>query len=591
MRQRLEEMSELAQENMKTAQQNQKVWYDRKARERSFKPGQKVLLLLPTSDSKLLSKWYGPYEITKKVGELTYELFMPDRTKKHQKFHVNLLKEFFSRPVSVAQLLIRSVQDEETPEKFTPGSLGESSVLDTSHLSISQQKEVTPLIDPGLFKEAPGYTDLVQHNIRLKTEAPPRQKSYRIPERLVPVLKKEIEMMLELGIIEVSSSEWCSPVVLVPKKDDSLRFCIDFRYLNSVSLCDPYPMPRIDELVERVGKAKYITTLDLSKGYWQVALSPEVHELTAFRTPFGMYQFRVMPFGLQGAPATFQRLMDYVLRDVSEFAAAYLDDVVIYSRNWEEHMAHLQGVLKRIKAAGLTINPQKCCLAQREVEYLGFVIGHGKLRPQVGKMEAIHSFPVPTTKKKVKSFLGLVGWYRKFVPHFSDRSAVLHDLTKATAPRKVRWSDRCDQAFRDLKESINEHTVLQTPDFNQPFILQTDASGVGLGGVLLQEVDGERRPVAFLSRKLLDRETRYSTVEKECLAMKWEIESLRYYLMGRHFSLETDHRALQWLHKMKDSNTRIAGWYLALQPYNFTVYYKAGKCNTVADALSRVHEI
>uniref|UniRef100_A0A8C6VTB1 Gypsy retrotransposon integrase-like protein 1 n=1 Tax=Nothobranchius furzeri TaxID=105023 RepID=A0A8C6VTB1_NOTFU len=589
MRQRLEEMTALAQESLRTAQQNQKRWYDCKARERSFTPGQQVLLLLPTSENKLLAKWFGPYEITRKVGKLTDELFMPDRTKKYQTFHVNLLKEFQSRQDVVSQLLIRAVGDEETPEKFIPGQLGESSVMDISHLSVAQQEEVALLIDPELFKDTPGYTDVVQHNIRLKEEAAPRQKSYRLPERLVASLKKEIHVMLELGIIETSRSEWCSPVVLVPKKDGSLRFCIDFRYLNAVSMCDLYPMPRIDELVERVGQAEYISTLDLSKGYWQVALVPEARELTAFRTPFGLYQFCVMPFGLQGAPATFQRLMDDVLREVSDYAAAYLDDVVIYSRSWEEHICHLKEVLRCIKAAGLTINPQKCCLAQKQVEYLGFVIGHGKLRPQVGKMEAIRSFPIPTTKKKVKSFLGLVGWYRKFIPHFADRSAVLHDLTKVAVPRKVNWTAECDHAFTNL-EAINEHTVLQTPDFDKPFILQTDASGVGLGGVLLQEVDGERRPVAFLSRKLLDRETRYSTVEKECLAMKWTVESLRYYLLGRHFSLETDHRALQWLHRMKDANTRLAGWYLALQPYDFTVCYRAGKSNTVADSLSRMYE-
>lgn len=592
MRERLEEMSALAQQSMRTAQQNQKKWYDQKARERVFEPGQQVLLLLPTSDNKLLTKWHGPYEVTRRTGKVTYELFMPERVKKYQTFHVNLLKEFQVRQEPVHhQLFVRAVQDEEVTEKFFPASTGEPSPVNLTHLSASQQKDVVPLLDPELFKETPGFTSLVQHKIRLKNDAPARQKSYRIPERLVPVLQKEIKLMLELGIIEVSSSEWCSPVVLVPKKDGSLRFCIDFRYLNALSLFDSYPMPRIDDLVERVGRARYITTLDLSKGYWQVALASEARELTAFKTPFGMYQFKVMPFGLQGAPATFQRLMNHVLRDVSEFSDAYLDDVVIFSQSWEEHMCHLQRVLQCIRAAGLTINPQKCAVAQREVEYLGYVIGFGTIKPQVGKVEAIQAFPVPTTKRKVKSFLGLVGWYRKFIPHFAERSAVLINLTKASAPNKVRWTEECDSAFSELKDSICTHSVLHCPDFDKPFTLQTDASGVGLGGVLLQEVEGEMKPVVFLSRKLLDRETRYSTVEKECLAMKWAIDALRYYLLGRHFYLETDHRALQWLHRMKDANMRVAGWYLALQPYSFTVRYRSGKTNIVADCLSRVHEV
>ncbi|KAK7929500.1 hypothetical protein WMY93_005895 [Mugilogobius chulae] len=565
MRERLQAMAAMAQENLKAAQTSQKTWYDQKAKNRTFTPGQKVLLLLPTSENKLLAKWHGPYEITKQVSNVTYELFMPERLKKHQVFHINLLKEFIVRQEPSQQFLVRAVKDEEVSEKFFPIPAAEPAAIDLSHLSPSQQDELKPLLNADLFQETPGFTSLVQHQIRLKQDAPKRQRSYRIPERLVPVLKKEIELMLELGIIEISDSEWCSPVVLVPKKDGSLRFCIDFRYLNAISNFDPYPMPRIDELLERVGSAAYITTLDLSRGYWQLALAPEARELTAFKTPFGLFQFRVMPFGLQGAPATFQRLMDHVLRDVSQFSAAYLDDVVIYSRSWKEHLHHLQEVLKRIQAAGLTINPKKCAMAHREVEYLGYTIGFGKIKPQVQKMEAICSFPVPTTKKKVRGFIGLVGWYRKFIPQFADRSAILNDLTKNSAPNK-------------------------SPDFDLPFILQTDASGVGLGAVLLQEKDGDRRPVVFLSRRLLDQETRYSAVEKECLAMKWAIDSLRYYLLGRHFILETDHRALQWLHRMREANTRIAGWYLALQPYNFTVHYKPGKTNIVADCLSRIDE-
>lgn len=368
-----------------------------------------------------------------------------------------------------------------------------------------------------------------------------------------------------------------------------LSFCIDFRYLNSVSKFDPYPMPRIDELLERVGAAQFITTLDLSKGYWQVALASEAREMTAFKTPFGVFQFKVMPFGLQGAPATFQRLMDQVLRGL-DFAAAYLDDVVVFSQTWEDHVGHLETVLQLIKVAGLTINPNKCKLAQRQVEYLGYVVGYGQVRPQVGKVEAIQAYPVPTTKRKVCAFVGLIGWYSKFIPHFAERAAALTDLTKGSAPNRVKWTRECERAFNDLKGAITNDSVLHSPDFAQPFTLQTDASGVGIGAVLLQEVKGERRPVVFLSRKLQDRETRYSTIEKECLAIKWAVESLRYYLLGRHFVLETDHRALRWLQQMKDSNMRIARWYLSLQPYDFIVNYQSGKTNLVADSLSRMYE-
>ncbi|KAL2082602.1 hypothetical protein ACEWY4_022420 [Coilia grayii] len=339
--------------------------------------------------------------------------------------------------------------------------------------------------------------------------------------------------MLSLGVIEPSCSDWCSPVVLVPKRDGSIKFCIDFRQVNALSKVDPYPMPRIDELVERLGKAKYITTIDLSRGYWQVPLSPRAKEVTAFRTPFGLYHFNMMPFGLQGAPASFQRLMDRVLRGTHQFAAAYLDDVCIWSNSWEEHCRHLRQVLDHIREAGLTINPGKCALAKQEVHYLGYVIGRGVIRPQVEKVDAIQSCTPPTTKRKVRAFLGLVGWYRRFIPDFSARSSPLSELTRATASNRVAWTEQCEAAFQDLKGAVCSDSVLRSPDFSKPFIVQTDASGVGLGAVLLQEEDGQRRPVAFISRKLFDRERRYAAVELEALAIKWALDSLRYYLPGQ----------------------------------------------------------
>lgn len=396
--------------------------------------------------------------------------------------------------------------------------------------------------------------------------------------------------MLEMGIIEPSSSEWSSPVVLVPKKDGSLRFCMDFRKVNAISSFDPYPMPRIDDLIDRLGSAKYLTTLDLSKGYWQVPMSNDCKHLTAFKTPFGFYQFCYMPFGLQGAPATFQRLMDQVLKGAETYSAAYLDDVVIHSRSFDEHLVHVKEVLRRLKEAGLTVNSQKCAVAQKEVQYLGHVIGGGLVKPQVGKVSAILETPVPTTKRQVRSFLGVVGWYRRFVPHFSTRAAPLIELTRKSAPNRVVWTEQCSRAFEDLRTCLTTDPILQSPDFSQPFLVQTDASGTGLGAVLLQGPPGEQRPVVYLSRKLFPRESRYSTVEKEGLAIKWALDSLKYYLMDKDFVLETDHRALQWLDKMKDTNSRVTRWYLSLQPFRFTIKYRPGPENVVGDYLSRVHE-
>lgn len=297
---------------------------------------------------------------------------------------------------------------------------------------------------------------------------------------------------------ESSRSEWSNPIVLVPKKNSTQpRFCSDMRKLNSISCFDTYPMPRIDELLERLGKAKYITTLDLCKGYWQVPLDPACKENTAFQIPgMGLYHYTVLPFGLHGAPATFQRLMDIVLNDCSRFAAAYLDDVVIYSESWEEHLQHLGVVLTKIQGAGLTLNTNKCSWAQEEVKYLGYLVGHGQIKPQVEKVKAIQLIPGPLTKKQVRSFLGLVGWYRRFVPHFATLAAPLTELTKKSVS-KIIWNDECENSFQTLKRQICQAPVLQTPDFTKQFLVQADASGVGLGAVLAQGRPGEGKTCPF----------------------------------------------------------------------------------------------
>lgn len=235
--------------------------------------------------------------------------------------------------------------------------------------------------------------------------------------------------MLKLGVIEPSESECSSPIIIVPKKDGSLRICIDFQKLNAISFFDAYPMPRIEDLLERIGRANYITTLDLCKGYWQVPLENQSRLLTAFRTPLGLFQFTVMPFGLHGAPATFQRLMDKVLRGCEDCSATYLDDVVVFSMTWEEHLEHIRRVLGAINAVGLTLNLQKCEWAKQKTSYLGFQLGRGEVRPQVDKVEAIRNSPRPQTKTQVRSFLGLVGWYRRFIPQFATLATPLTNLT------------------------------------------------------------------------------------------------------------------------------------------------------------------
>uniref|UniRef100_A0A3Q1GC55 Gypsy retrotransposon integrase-like protein 1 n=1 Tax=Acanthochromis polyacanthus TaxID=80966 RepID=A0A3Q1GC55_9TELE len=587
MREKMEQTTRLVKKHMEKAQRCQRTWYDQAARERSFSPGQQVLLLLPTVENKLLAKWQGPYNVLRKLSATTYEIEMPDRRNPKQTFHINLLKEWKTREIPPQQqMFVRAVEEEDdVVSQFAPAAQNSAS-LDLSHLSVTSQQELQAIIPPDLFQEKPGATTLVEHSIQLKDSTPVRQRMYRIPQKLVPVLEEEIAVMLELGVIEPSTSEWSNPIVLVLKKDGSIRFCIDFRKVNAQSAFDAYPLPRLDDLIERVGQARFITTLDLCKGYWQVPLANSAKPLTAFRTPQGLFQFTKMPFGLHGAPATFQRLMNQVLAGMDTFAASYLDDVVIFSNSWKEHLSHLEMVLGKIKQAGLTINPKKCALVKQETQYLGYILGGGVIKPVQDKVEAIRARERPTTRKQVKSFLGLVGWYRRFIPNFSTRAAPLTDLT-STAKAHMVWGEEQENAFQDLKEVLCQEPVLQSPNFTLPFSVQTDASRRGLGGVLLQGDGDERKPVAYISRKLFPRETRYSAVELECLSIKWAVDTFKYYLLGREFTLETDHRALQWLEQMKDTNSRITRWFLSLQPYRFSIHYRPGKQNTVADFLSR----
>ena len=304
------------------------------------------------------------------------------------------------------------------------------------------------------------------------------------------------------------------------------RFCVDYRKVNEVSGFDAYLMPRVDELLDRLGTARFFTTLDLTKGYWQIPLSPESKEKTAFSTPFGLF----------GAPATFQRLMDRVLFPHAAYAAAYLDDVIIHSNTWAERVRQVAAVLESLRQAGLTANPSS-----------------------VDKTAAIAACPRPKTKKEVRWFLGLAGYYWRFIPDFAELTSPLTDLTRKGASDPVQWTEHCQGSLERVKQAICGEPLLHTPNFSLPFVLQTDASGRGLS----QQVRGIDRPVLYISRKLSEREARYSTVERECLAIRWAVDALRYYLLGRPFTLCSDHAPLQWLHRMKDVNTRITRWYLA----------------------------
>ena len=394
--------------------------------------------------------------------------------------------------------------------------------------------------------------------------------------------------MLAAGVIEESTSPWTFPIVPVRKKDGSVRVCVDYRQLNQVTADDVYQMPRVEDLIEQLGSAAFLTILDLSKGYYQVPLNQEDKAKTAFSSHVGKFQFRKMPFGLKGAPATFQRLMDSVLAPCYGFASAYLDDIIVYSDSWDSHLEHLHNVLLCLAKEGLTAKPLKCFIANTSCDFLGHTVGNGQVALQEAKIKAIADFPCPSTKKQVRAFLGLAGYYRRFVPHFAEKAAALTDCIRKQHPDKIKWTASLETSFNSLKTALMSHPVLHCPDEQLKFVLQTDASARGIGAVLSQRLNnGDEHPIAYYSRKLLSRETKYSSIEKECLAIVSALQHFAVYLVGRHFTVETDHRALRFLNAMHNSNARLTRWAMATQQFSFDVCYRPGSDNGNADGLSR----
>lgn len=415
---------------------------------------------------------------------------------------------------------------------------------------------------------------------------PIAQRFYRVSPEKRQVLETEVAYMLENGIAEPSSSSWASPCLLVGKPDSTYRPCTDFRKVNAVTKPDSFPLPRMEDCVDSVGAAKCVSKFDLLKGYWQVPLSKRAREICAFVTPSGLYSYTVMPFGLRNAPATFQRLMNQVVGGL-EGCAVYLDDVVIYSDTWEDHLKRIRALFDRLVWARLTINLAKCEFAKAIVTYLGKVVGQGEVRPINAKVLAIQEFPIPSTKKELMRFLGMSGYYRGFCPDFASVVTPLTELLKTEV--KYVWSPSCQQAFDEVKSLLSSAPVLAAPQLNLPFQLQVDASDVGAGTVLLQKgEDGVAKPVSYFSKKFKGYQRNYSVIEKEALALIWALQHFDVYVgSGSGLVVYTDHNPLTFLRSLQNPNQRLMRWALFLQPYHLDIRHIKGKDNVMADALSR----
>ena len=615
----LSSVRKVANENFKKAQDVMKDNFDtrNKVKARKFNVGDLVLAYFPIVGSPLQSKFHGPYKVVKNVNNNSYIIETPDRKKSTQLIHLNLLKKYHPRPsapgyrdsinVNLTVKVENPSQGVRSRDGIENGMIGETEAIVTTdilgnnsyilsnlhtifnHLTPSQSLELRDLLNlhKDLFSDHPKRCALLQHDVDLVPGTVPiRQHAYRMSPARKEALRSEVTYLLKNGYAEPSKSPWASPCLLVPKEDGSTRMCTDYRQVNSKTIKDSYPLPRLDDIIDSIGEAKFVTKIDLLKGYYQIELTDKAKVISAFITPFGLFQYKVMPFGMTNAPSTFQRLINEIIRDL-EGVFAYLDDIVVISDTWEEHLRRLSLLLARLTKANLTVNLKKSDFGKGTVCYLGHIVGNGQVRPKLANVEAILNYPVPDSKKSLRRFLGMVSYYRKFCKNFASVAAPLHNLTSSKS--SYVWDHSCQLAFEQLKYFLTNDPILKSPDFNKSFSLQIDACDVGAGGVLLQESNGLLHPVSYTSNKFAKHQLSYSTIEKELLALILAVRKFDYYIHNAVVTdVFTDHQPLRFLEQNRGTNQRLLRWSLLLQQYNLKIHHIKGVENRIADALSRV---
>ncbi|XP_045134079.1 uncharacterized protein LOC123517739 [Portunus trituberculatus] len=611
LRNKLSECAQLAAQAADVSTARYKSYFDLKSQDRKFNPGDEVLVLLPSHTSKLLVAWNGPYKVLERRGNVDYLI---DEPRGPKLYHANLLKRYHRRAVvnrlhvldEIQSLETSEPQDSTVPvveEKLPDASSTELPItadewLDSSPPSMPEINPSLPWEQRGdiedllldyrdVFSTTPGCTSTIMHDIVLTTTNRIQARLYPVPIHLRPHFDEEVDSLLEQGIIQLSSSPHCSPVVMVRKSDGSYRMAIDYRKLNSVTVFHAEPSCNMEEDLHMFAGAKYFSEIDLCKAYYQIPLTDRAKPLTAFPTHRGLMEFCRLPFGLVTACATYVRLMRLVLAGLPNISF-YFDNIFVHSSDWPQHISALRATLERLRSHNLTAKPSKCRFGVHSIHYLGFVLDGEQLRPQNSKMEALCRITPPLSKKALRSFLGMIAFYRMFIPQASDYTGPLSDLLKKGVREPLAWDETALSCFNHLKQVLSSTPVLQVPDCGSPFILRSDASSHGLGSVLLQYHQGVPHPVAYASRKLLDREKRYSTIERECLAVVFGVLRFDYYLRGREFILEVDHKPLLYLETFKGKNDRVLRWALSLQAYRFRVVHIAGKDNVGADLMSRL---
>ncbi|MCG7869970.1 MAG: reverse transcriptase, partial [Candidatus Thiodiazotropha taylori] len=480
----------------------------------------------------------------------------------------------------------------ESQVKSVPGHLKDLYDRSTENLNEEEKQRVANLLSDyqDTFSRNEwdiGVTHLTEHAIKTEGKGPIRLPPRRVPLAHADKEKEAIEDMKAKGVIRDSVSPWASPICLVTKKNGGVRLCVDYRKVNELVKPDGFPLPRVQDCLDAVADSKWFTTFDLTSGYYQIPLKKEDIPKSAFVCKYGHFEMTRMPFGLNSAASTFQRTMELALQGLQWITCLiYIDDIVVYGKSFDEHISRVEEVLDRMRKAGLKLKPDKSNMFQTSVVFLGHVVSSEGVKPNPANISKVVDWPRPKSAKQIRQFVALGSYYRRFVKDFASMVRPMVELTKKG--KKFIWDAACDRSFEMVKKALISSEVMGYPlnDAGE-FVLDVDASDIGIGGILHQVQGGKEKVIAYASRSLNRAERNYCITEKELLAVRFFIEYFRQYLLGRKFLVRTDHQALIWLFKLKEPRGKIARWIEILSHYDFSIEYRPGRKQAHCDALSR----
>ncbi|MGC2571010.1 MAG: RNase H-like domain-containing protein, partial [Candidatus Nitrosopolaris sp.] len=596
----LKENLEIAQEAASAAQKLHEdkyiSRYNLRSKEKDFSVDDQVLILQPDSSSKVKWKWIGPGKVVEKHSPHSYMIQLDDGSVRL--LHSNKLRFYNARVNNVSVLDDRDCDFGEVVECPVLADKTELeddiSKLDLSHLLPEQAEQVKCLIRKysGIFSNLPGQCrpDIIKHKIVLNDDfCPKKQKPYQLPEVLKPIIDKQIDDLLKLGVIRESNSDICHPIVCVKKKTGDIRMCIDYRFINKFTKFDGYTLKRIDDIVKKVSKSNFLTSLDATQGYYQILMEEESIPYTSFVTHRGQFECVKMSFGLRCSSQSYQRAIDKILRPVSDCAEAYIDDVCCHTEGtFEEHLVQLSRVFDEIAKSGMTLKLAKCNFCKPELLFLGFMVGQNSIAPNPSKVQILIDLKEPETKKEVRSVLAMFRFYCHLIPRFSEICIPLSDLTAKSKPRVVKLNDEQRVAFNKLKQALIESARVYAPDYSKKFVITCDASERAVAATLSQtDQNGKERPVAFASAKLTETQTRWSAIEREAYACLFALKAFDVYIFGSEIDLVTDHNPLTFLANCTPKSPKLERWILGLQRWCLNIKHKPGKENVVADFFTR----